>query len=159
MRVVVIYDTKFGNTESVAKAIARGLGTLGSVRVFSTAEPAPAFADRPDLLVIGGPTQSRGMSPTLRGLVEALPQGLRGVTAATFDTRYRGPKLVMGSAAEAAAKVLLKTGSRLAAAPEGFYIGRGGPMDKQTLEPGELERAEVWARTVGTAVAKVGIGA
>jgi flavodoxin len=153
MRAIVIFDSKFGNTEKIAQAIARGIGTLGSVRVLSAADPTPAFAERPDLLIVGGPTQSRGMSPALRSVLDAVPQGLRGVSAATFDTRYRGPKLIMGSAAEAAAKSLGKAGNRIVAAPEGFYVGRTGPMEQQALEGGELERAEAWARTVGAVVA------
>jgi len=153
MQTVVIYDTKFGNTEKIAEAIARGAGISGSVRVLDTAEASRPFPERPDLLIVGGPTQRRGPSPALRGFVDALPTFLRGVPAATFDTRYRGASWLMGSAASEAAKRLGKAGSRLAAPPESFFIARGGPLERQGLEAGELERAEAWGRALGATVA------
>ena len=150
MLTVVIYDTKFGNTEKIARAIARGAGAHGSVRVMDAAEAAEPTAERPDLLLVGGPTQRRAMSPELRGFVDALPESLRGVPTGSYDTRYRGAKLIMGSAAGDAAKRIEKAGGRLVAPPESFFIERSGPLDRQGLEPGELERAEAWGRAVAT---------
>jgi len=151
MLTVVIYDTKFGNTEKIAEAIARGAGKLGRVHTMSVAEAAGPLPELPDLLLIGGPTQKRGSSPALRGFVDALPPSLRGVPAASFDTRYRGSTLFMGSAAAEAAKRLGKAGGRLVAQPESFFIARGGRLELQGLESGELERAEEWGRAVGAA--------
>ena len=151
MLTLVIYDTKFGNTAKIADAIGRGAGTRGIVRVIDTAEAVQQLAERPDLLIVGGPTHKRGPSPALRGFVDALPPSLRGVPAVTFDTRYRGATWLMGSAASEAAKRLGKAGSRMAAPPESFFIARGGPLEGQGLEAGELERAEAWGRMVGAA--------
>jgi len=153
MRTVVIYDTKFGNTARIAQAIARGAASRGSVRVLDTAEAVQPLAEQPDLLIVGGPTQRRGLSPALRALVDALPPGLRGVPATSFDTRYRQATWLTGSAAAEAAKRLGKAGTRLAAPPESFFIARGGPLERQGLEAGELERAEEWGRALGAAVA------
>jgi flavodoxin len=150
MQTFVIYDSKFGNTEKIAMAIGRGVGT--DVRVMATDEAA-GVAEQPDLLFVGGPTQKRGASPGLRAFVDALPAPLRGVRAVPFDTRYRGATWMMGSAAAEAAKVLQKAGAALVAPPESFYMSRKGKMERQTLEPGEIERAEQWARAVVTAVA------
>jgi len=69
MQTVVVYDSKFGNTERIADAIARGVGTLGSVLVMDTAEATGTGqgpAGRPDLMLLGGPTQKRAPSPALR---------------------------------------------------------------------------------------------
>ena len=147
MQTVVIYDSKFGNTEKIAQAIARGVSTLGSVRVMDTAG-ARSLAERPDLLLVGGPTQKRAPSPALRAFIGALPGSLRGVPAASFDTRYRGSTLIMGSAAAQAAKVLRKVNGELVAPPESFFISRNGPIESQTLEAGEVVRAEAWGRAV-----------
>jgi len=146
MKTVVIYDSKFGNTEKIAQAIGRGLSTLGDVRVMSTGETT--LTERPDLLFLGGPTQKRGASPGLRELMDALPPSLRGVPTAPFDTRYRGATWLMGSAAAQAAKAVRKAGGDVVAEPESFFIVRKGPMERQTLEPGEIERAEQWASDV-----------
>jgi flavodoxin len=148
MLTIVIYDTKFGNTAKVAEAIARGAGGRGGVRVLDTREAARPLTERPDLLIVGGPTQRRGASPALRGFVDTLPPTLRGVPAATFDTRYRGATWLMGSAANEAARYLGKAGARIVAPPESFFIERGGPVESQGLEAGELERAEAWGRSV-----------
>ena len=90
----------------------------------------------------------------MRGFVDPLAQSLRGVPAASFDTRYRGAKLLMGSAAAEAAKRLDNAGGRMVAAPESFFIGRGGPLERRARAAGELERAEAWGRAVGAAALK-----
>ena len=158
MLTVVIYASKFGNTERVAQAIARGAGTSGEVRLEPVEAANRTLAERPDLLLVGGPTQRRGPSPELRGFVEGLGSGsLMGVPTATFDTRYRGSKLIMGSAAAEAAKRLGKVGARMVAPAESFFIGRDGPPERQALEAGELERAEAWGRLVSAGV-ELGVG-
>ena len=148
MRTVVIFDTKFGNTARIAAAIARGVGARSDVLILEAVEAVEAFAEPPDLIIVGGPTQRRGPSPALGGFLDGLPPSLRGVPAATFDTRYRGATWLMGSAANDAAKRLGKRGARLAVPPESFYITRGGPPADQVLEAAELERAEAWGRRV-----------
>jgi hypothetical protein len=78
---------------------------------------------------------------------------LPGVAAACFDTRYRGPVLLMGSGAAATAKSLAKAGVVLVAPPESFFIVRKGSVATQTLESGEIERAQAWGRAVLAAAA------
>jgi flavodoxin len=152
MQVLVIYATKFGNTERVAEAIAKGAGQSGPVRVVSVEAAAAALAERPGLLLIGGPTQRHGMSPELKGFLETLrPGSLEDVPVAAFDTRYKGSTLMWGSAAGAAAKQLEKAGGRLVAPAESFFVDRGGPPERQTLRVGELEHAEAWGRAIATA--------
>lgn len=151
MDTLVIYDSKFGNTAKIAEAIARGAGRLGSVRVIDTTSAAQQPVDRPDLLLVGGPTQKRAMSPGLLAFLDTLPQRLEGVPVATFDTRYRGSTLLMGSAARDADKRLRKTG-RVVAPPASFFINRSGSIEQQGLEPGELERAEEWGWAVSASL-------
>jgi flavodoxin I len=156
MQTFVIYDSKFGNTERIAEAIGRGAGAFGDVRVMSTAEAGitATLVERPDLLLLGGPTQKRGPSPALRAFMDDLPGPLRGIPAASFDTRYRGPLLLMGSAAACVAKVIAKSGAQPVAPPESFFMERGGPMERQQLEPGEVQRAEQWGGAVAAAAAR-----
>jgi flavodoxin len=152
MQTVIVFDTKFGNTEKVAKAIAHGASEFGTVHLMDASQLPLPFADRPDLVIIGGPTQKRGMSPGFREVVDVFQRGdIQGLSTATFDTRYRGSTWVMGSAAREAAKHLRKAGASLVTEPESFFIGRGGPLERQALESGEVERAEAWGRAVGTA--------
>ncbi len=157
MPTVVIYDTKFGNTARIAEAIAHGAGASGSVSVLDVGEALEWSTERPDLLIVGGPTQRRGPSPAMRAFADALPPFLRGIAAATFDTRYRGATWLMGSAAVEVARRLDRAGARLAAPPESFFIARGGSLENQSLEPGELERAEAWGRWVVAATTGRGL--
>ncbi|HEX5014201.1 MAG TPA: hypothetical protein VFV72_08585 [Candidatus Limnocylindrales bacterium] len=158
MQTVVIYDSKFGNTELVAEAIGRAASSFGDVQVMNTAaaartlerDPAP-----PDLLFLGGPTQKRGPSPALRAFLGAMPARLQGVRTAPFDTRYRGSTWIMGSAAAETAKVVSRAGGEIVTEPESFFIVRKGPMELQKLEPGEIARAEDWARGVASAAAQI----
>ena len=157
MNTLVIYDTTFGNTGRIAEAIARGAGAVGGVRIREVGDATTALAERPDLLLVGGPTQRRGLSPVLRSFVESLPQGsLEGVAVVSFDTRYRGSTLFMGSAAREVAKRLEKSGARMVAPPESFFVSRGGPLERQGLEAGEEHRAEQWGGLVGAAALRVG---
>lgn len=156
MQTLVIYDSKFGNTEKIAEAIARGASALGTVKVVRTTEARPALATGPDLVLVGGPTQRRSMSPGLLAFFEeGLIDGVVGdVPVASFDTRYKGSTWIMGSAAADTAKRLVKAGAVLLVKPESFFIHGGGPMEQQKLEPGEIERAEIWGRAVATGAAR-----
>jgi flavodoxin len=158
MRAVVVYDTQFGNTEQVARAVAQGLGDKGPVDLLAATAAVGQPEVPPDLLLIGGPTQRHGMSPALRAYVDALPRDRLGTTRlATFDTRYRMAPLLSGSAAKEVAARLRRTGFRLVAAPESFFIERDRPPNgekrrhgSEQLEPGELDRAREWGRRLAS---------
>jgi flavodoxin len=164
MRTVVIYDSVYGNTERVARAIGRAAAPSGEVRVLSVGETdaaeAIAQAGHADLLFVGGPTQRHRPSPKLKAFLGSLSRGsLRGVRAACFDTRYRMAALLTGSAAGDAAGRLRRAGSRLVVPAESFFMEKDLPPkgekrrhELEKLEPGELERAEEWGRTVAAAV-------
>jgi flavodoxin len=162
LQAVVVYDSQFGNTLQIARAIANGLGEHGHVEVIAASEAVGRPPVWPELMVIGGPTQRHGMSPTLRAFVESLPRdGLRNTQAALFDTRYRMAALLSGSAASQAAGRVRRAGCRLVAAPESFYVERDRPPQDEKrrhglerLEPGELERATEWGRALATAAAR-----
>jgi flavodoxin len=161
MLTLVIYDSSFGNTARVARAIGRGAKTAGDALVMSVTEAGriEQAGRQPDLLFVGGPTHRHRMSAGLGGFLEAIPRGsLRGIPAATFDTRYRMSAFLTGSAATAAAGRLRREGCRLVARPESFFMQKDAPPDGEKrrhalegLEPGELERAEEWGRVVAGA--------
>ena len=141
MNILILYDSQFGNTEKLAMTMAEKLAVGGSVHV------VPASAGRPDLagvdlLLVGGPTQAHGVSPTLRTLLESLPpHALRNVLAAAFDTRVPGMKLLTGSAANGIAHRLEQKGARVLEPHESFLVlGKEGPLGDT-----EIERAGGWA--------------
>lgn len=160
MDIVVIYESLYGNTKSIAEAIVAGLQDGGDVALHSTLEEIDITGA--DLVVIGGPTHAHGMSressrqidekraaplpgtdtgPGMREVIQALPSG-EGRPIATFDTRFDKPAWLTGSAAAVAGKKLTKRGYRMIAKPESFMIDGGeGP-----LATGELDRARMWGK-------------
>jgi flavorubredoxin len=63
--VVIVYESMFGNTRSIAESIADGVRTgrpQATVSVLSVAEAVPEEIRKAALVVVGGPTHMRGMS-------------------------------------------------------------------------------------------------
>ncbi|MEV4346489.1 flavodoxin domain-containing protein [Actinoplanes sp. NPDC049596] len=164
MKALVVYESLFGNTEAIARAVAEGLGDTFEVRLVEARE-IPS-ADDVELLVAGAPTHAFGLSrPSTRqsaahqgevrpdtmdvGLREYLDvsPNLPGLAAAAFDTRIDKP-FMPGSAAHKAHRRLRRLGCRMVRGPESFRVsGTEGP-----LVAGELERACRWAAEISAAV-------
>ncbi len=58
MRVVIVYESMFGNTRLIAEAIAKGFGDETDVQVFGVADADPKVVEDADLIVVGGPTHA-----------------------------------------------------------------------------------------------------
>jgi len=156
MSAVVVYESMWGNSEAVARAVAEGLGEgTALIEVTQAAQRLPVDVG---LLVVGGPTHAFSMSrPTTRA--DAVKQGAptghetrgirewlddlppsTGIDVATFDTRVAKVRHLPGSAARKAAKEVRRRHLAHVVDTESFYVeGVDGPL----LE-GELERARDW---------------
>jgi flavodoxin len=147
----VVYESRYGNTLRIARAIAARLEAAGPVRVVDAADPGAFALDGADLIVVGGPTEGHGVSQTLRERLAAVPSdGLTGIMAAPFDTRLDWPAFLAGSAAKGIAEALRQKGARLVATPESFL---GSGMKEFRLRDGESERAGEWAGTIAADIA------
>ena len=150
MNVLIVYDSQFGNTERIARAIAQ---RLRSAQLLRPEEADALERITCDLLIAAGPTQRQKASPAMQEWLERLPRGvLKDVPAAAFDTRYRMSRFLTGSAAERIASRLKRAGARLVVPPESFFMERDVPPqgekrrhEMERLEPGEEERACEWA--------------
>lgn len=155
MKALVIYDSVFGNTEKVARAIGDALATRGETQVVRVTDARPEQLAGLDVLVVGSPTRAFRPMPSVSAFIKGLPDGaLQGVRSVAFDTRVSPEDAksavlgffvrLFGWAAEKIDKALTGKGGRQAVAPEGFYVlGSEGP-----LREGELERAADWARQI-----------
>ena len=153
MRTLVVYDSKFGNTEQLARGIARRLEALGPVEARAVDGAYPRLAERVNLLVLGGPTEGHGMSSRMRAFTDTFAaSSLAGTRVAVFDTRFRMSPLLTGSAAKRIARRLRLLGVPLVTPPESFFVTRKG---EPQLEQGERERAETWADTLKASVLPV----
>jgi flavodoxin I len=152
MKSLIIYDSIYGNTEKIAKAIGDGL--TGEVKVVRVSDVNPSELKTFDLLILGSPVHGGRPTPALDEFVKKLPaHSLTGMRVAAFDTRFEsedqgiGLRLLMSViryAAQRIAKDVVKKGGRLVAEPEGFIVeNKEGP-----LKQGELERATTWAKGV-----------
>jgi hypothetical protein len=68
MKITIVYESMFGNTHEVAKAIGDGLREAqpdAEVECVAVGDAAPELIKSTDLLVVGGPTHIRGMTSHL----------------------------------------------------------------------------------------------
>ena len=143
MRTLVVYDSVYGNTEIVAKAI--GETIPGDVQVIRVGQVNLGALEAVDLLVIGSPTHGAMPTEAVQALVDKMgPPPRAGVRVATFDTRLTWGFLERwgGFAAPKMADTLEEKGWTLAGEPGGFFV-RG--LKKGPLKKGEVERASGWA--------------
>ena len=159
MRAIVVFESHWGNTAAVARAIAEGLGP--EARALPTSEATPKVVAEADLVVAGAPVMAFGLPsdamvansardpkapvpadvahPTLRAWLEGLPcaYGTSRTRAAMFETRlWWSP----GGATRGIASRLRNAGFSTVAPAQKFIVkGAYGP-----LREGELERARAW---------------
>ena len=144
MKALIVYDSVYGNTEKIARAI--GGAITGDVKVIRAGEVNPSELQSVDLLIVGSPTQ--GGRPTLAiqdFLNKVSEPDIKGINVAAFDTRFSTRFVgIFGYAAGRIADSLKKKGGTLILSPEGFFVkGKEGP-----LKEGELERAASWAKEI-----------
>ncbi|HWC35107.1 MAG TPA: flavodoxin domain-containing protein [Mycobacteriales bacterium] len=176
MKVVVVYESMFGNTRRVAEAIRDGLCRHHEVEVLSAAQaPAHDLAGTA-LLVVGGPTHVRSMSrpstrkaaseqaaDASRGLTlepQAAGPGLRewlaearlaGVPVAAFDTRIAMPAVISGSAVRSITRALHRQGGRFVCTRRSFLVTK-----QNTLVDGQLDLARQWGEQLAETVTRTG---
>jgi hypothetical protein len=166
VQAVVVYESMFGDNQQVARAIVAGLVEGGvSAEAVEVGQAPPSVSGDVDLLVVGSPNHAWSMPrPSTRqdaaakadgplvspgiGVREwlgdaVLPSGIR---TAAYDTRGSHPKAVVAfdHASASIEKGLARLGgTRLAPAEHFLVADMKGP-----LEPGELDRAQAWGRSL-----------
>jgi hypothetical protein len=164
VKAVVVYESLWGNTAAIARAIAEGIGT--KVPALSTAEATGEAMEGVDLLVAGAPVQGFRLptesmrknmgsherkaptppdlsQPLLRSWLAELPAGAG--RSAAFETGFRrspgGARSTIIRALERARYRRLSKGQRF------VVTGAYGP-----LRDGELERARKWGESLAKAM-------
>lgn len=177
MRIVIVYESSYGNTHQIAEAICAGLiqeSAEHEVQVLPVARALPEVVERADLLVVGGPTHAHGMSreQTRQAAVEAARKpgsplaldhdaegpGLRDWfatlgpatgSAAAFDTRVDAPALITGRASKGIGRQLQRHGYQLVDEPMSFFVTK-----ENTLGTGQLVVAREWGQSLAGALAE-----
>jgi hypothetical protein len=166
MQAWVVYESMFGNTEALAKAVGEGLARWAEASVVAVTAAPTVVGSEVDLLVVGAPTHALSLSrPTTRA--SAVEQGAapvtpadRGVREWLNDVRFAGQTAVAtfdsrvgrvpGSAAKAALRRLRRRGGTSVAPAESFGVAETpGP-----LIDGELDRARDWGVSLAAVVTR-----
>ena len=165
MKAVVVYESLWGNTAAIARAIAQGIGQ-GTQAVTTDAAVPEAIADA-DLIVAGAPVLGFSLPtdamrdsvasseagaptppdlahPSLRSWLDSLPAG--SGRCAAFETRiWWSPRGATGDIE----KRLARAGYRVVAKGHRFVVkDKYGP-----LREGEAERARAWGSELARTLA------
>jgi flavodoxin len=155
MKVLIVFDSYFGNTEKVARAIGEALTVKAEVEIMKITDFTLEKISGRDLFILGSPTRGFNASEPTKTFLKTIPQdGLQGIKTAVFDTRINPDTIKNflfrfivkrgGYAAEKMAAALTQKGAVMAAAPEWFIVKESeGP-----LVEGELEHAARWAASL-----------
>jgi len=139
MKALVVYDSAYGNTEKIARAIAEALTSSGEVKVLHVGKVNTSEFESVDLLVVGSPTQGGKPTQAIQEFLSKITaDALKNVSVASFDTRVKNfVARLFGYAAGRIAHSLEDKGGHVVVPSEGFIVkGKEGP-----LKEGELERA------------------
>ncbi len=154
MKALIVYESFFGNTEKIARAIGAGLQEAGRcevVQVTAVAEVTDAAVQEAELIVVGSATRAFNPSPATASFIKSVPQAaVAGTKFAAFDTRVDIGTITskflltlmrwFGYAAEKIDKKLTAKGAVRVAPPAWFCVTDSeGP-----LKAGEEERARGW---------------
>ena len=97
MKITIVYESMFGNTHEVAKAIGDGLREAqpdAEVECVAVGDAAPELIKSTDLLVVGGPTHIRGMTSHFSRKMGISGEGkaeAKGEPAHEFEEDAKGP--------------------------------------------------------------------
>jgi hypothetical protein len=165
MRVLIVAESCFGNTRTVAGVVAARLARKLGAEAVTLVRPGEAPQELPadvDLLIVGAPThdysipgeQSRRQAAQKGATVDGgvgVREWVAQVTpraelrVVTFDTSIK-TRFSLGSAAKAAAKALKKRGFRGAERGPSFYVvGTAGPLADDAKQCAETWGADLAA--------------
>lgn len=169
-RALVVFESMFGNTEGIARVVARTLRESGcAVALHEVTDPdVPAGTIDVDLVVVGAPTHAFSLSrPATRAdavrqgadprrsstglrewLMAASPPPDRTVPLVAFDTRVEKVRRLPMAAGPRAVRLARHRGFAVPTRPGAFLVyDTSGP-----LLDGEAARAASWTASVLRAV-------
>jgi flavodoxin len=140
MKILVLYDSTFGNTKLIAETIAKNIGENVPTKLVS--EFSANDLNGVTCLIAGSPIIGWKPSENMAVFLASLKTGqLKGVKVTAFDTRV---KFFHGDAANKISKALEDAGGRLFASPQYFFVkGSQGPLFAD-----EIEKAVSWAKAL-----------
>jgi flavodoxin len=159
MRAYVIFDTRYGNTEKIAKSFETGLKEAGVQTVCVNAKDVAVDSLKQyDLICVGAPTEAFSASKPMKEFLGKLKSiDLSGKYGFAFDTKLHWR--LSGSAAKFIEKELNNLGLEVIAPHESaivFTLKERGAITGARLKEGEEKRFEHIGLQVGTITAQSG---
>ena len=159
MRACVIFDTRYGNTEKIAKSFETGLKEAGIQTVCVNAKDVPVDSLKQyDLICVGAPTEGFTASKPMKKFLGKLKSiDLSGRYGFAFDTRLDWR--LSGSAAKFIERELNSLGLQIIAPRESaivFALKETGTITGASLKEGEEKRFEQIGLQIGTMKAQSG---
>ena len=161
MRACVIFDTRYGNTEKIARSFETGLKEAGIQTICVNArDVAVDSLMQYDLICVGAPTEAFTASKPMKEFLGKLKSiDLSGKFGFAFDTKL--DSRFSGSAAKFIEKELSNKGLQIIAPRESalvFSLKERGAATGARLKEGEEKRFEQIGLQVGTTLAaRVGV--
>lgn len=86
MKALIVYDSVYGNTEKIAKAIGNAIPC--ETKILRAGETDFSALEKFDILVVGSPTHAGRPTNAIKSFLEKIPpNALKNTSAASFDTR------------------------------------------------------------------------
>ena len=155
MKVLVIYDSLYGNTEKIANVIGEKFSSYHNTKVIKVNNTNTHDIENVDLLIIGSPTHGGRFTEPIKKFIENLPKKNNyTIKAITFDTSFPTSNMgffinhivkIFGNAAPRLSKELNKREIKVIDSKIFYVLGKEGP-----LQEGEIERAKEWTDRIIT---------
>jgi len=157
MNAIVLFSSRFGTTEKIARSLEKG---LREANVQTTCRDVQGFSPDSlqvyDLVCIGGPTEILSATKPLKDFIKSIDEGkLRGKFGFAFDTKY--DSRVSGSAAKYIEHALDDRGVHMIAGRESAIVTskrEGGKLVGAILRDGEEKRFEELGERIGASSAE-----
>ncbi|MDA4115113.1 MAG: flavodoxin family protein [Thaumarchaeota archaeon] len=152
MRALVIFDSRYGNTEKIARSLGAGISEAGVETECINARDAKVDSLKDlDLVCIGAPTEAFSASKPIKDFIAKLDGAdLAGKWGFAFDTKLDWR--ISGSAAKFIEKELKRLGLRILAPRESAIVFSPPARDRASttrLEEGEEPRFRRVGKMVG----------
>ncbi|MEQ8198579.1 MAG: flavodoxin domain-containing protein [Clostridiaceae bacterium] len=153
MKIVIIYDSVYGNAEKIGMAVKGGFGTGHEVSVIKAKDADCRDIEGTELLIVGSPTHGGWFTEPVKVFLDKLPEkSLEGIKAASFATSSSAENQgvfmkiitkVFCNASPRIAKVLKMKGADIIGSESFLVTGKEGP-----LKDNEIHHAQEWARNL-----------
>jgi flavodoxin len=155
MKILIVYDSYFGNTQKIAETLADELMRTDEVKLVKAGTGIHIDTEGLDVIVVGTPTRAFSATPPIKEFLKQLSRKeLKQVKLALFDTRVNAQKIDskmlkflmkgFGYGIDTMLKLVRSKEGVMACEPECFYVeDKEGP-----LASGEIKKAVAWAQAI-----------